>query len=224
MRDYEIVSTDSHLEVPPDSWRPFVDPDSRSSAQGVSDHEIDDERLMPGKENPVPLGLNFAAGAWLREPQGVGALHCRRARRRAQHRAARRGAARARGQGPPRRRQLPRASHLASSTELTPRNELASIHRRYTWRTDASCMVRYAADQPPSEAMTAPLRLAPSSEDRNEIEAGDLLGLREPLAERERRHERVRPPTRPSGSRSSGRWWWRRRRGRSRCSAGPRGP
>ncbi len=63
MRDYEIVSTDSHLEVPPDSWRPFVDPEFQDYAPKVVKlPNGGDAWLMPGKENPVPLGLNFSAG------------------------------------------------------------------------------------------------------------------------------------------------------------------
>ena len=63
MRDYEIVSTDSHLEVPPDSWRPFVDPEFQEYAPKVVKlPNGGDAWLMPGKENPVPLGLNFSAG------------------------------------------------------------------------------------------------------------------------------------------------------------------
>lgn len=53
MRNYEIVSTDSHLEVPPDSWRPFVDPEFREYAPKVVKlPNGGDAWLMPGKENP----------------------------------------------------------------------------------------------------------------------------------------------------------------------------
>ena len=63
MRNYEIVSTDSHLEVPPDSWRPFVDPEFQQYAPKVVKlPNGGDAWLMPGKESPVPLGLNFSAG------------------------------------------------------------------------------------------------------------------------------------------------------------------
>ena len=63
MRDYEIVSTDSHLEVSPDSWRPFVDREFQDYAPKVVKlPNGGDAWLMPGKANPVPLGLNFSAG------------------------------------------------------------------------------------------------------------------------------------------------------------------
>ena len=52
MRDYEIVSTDSHLEVPPDSWRPFVDPEFQALAPKVVKlPNGGDAWLMPGKES-----------------------------------------------------------------------------------------------------------------------------------------------------------------------------
>ena len=63
MREYEIVSTDSHLEVPPDAWRPFVDPEFQEyTPKVVKLPNGGDAWLMPGKESPVPLGLNFSAG------------------------------------------------------------------------------------------------------------------------------------------------------------------
>ena len=64
MRDYEIISTDSHLEVSPDRWRPYVD----AGVPGVRADQVvklpngGDAWLMPGKSQPVPLGLNFSAG------------------------------------------------------------------------------------------------------------------------------------------------------------------
>jgi predicted TIM-barrel fold metal-dependent hydrolase len=63
MRDYEIVSTDSHLEVSPDQWRPYVDKEFHScTPQVVRLPGGGDAWLMPGKSAPVPLGLNFSAG------------------------------------------------------------------------------------------------------------------------------------------------------------------
>lgn len=63
MRDYEVVSTDSHLEVSPDQWRPFVDKEFQDWAPKVVKLPTGgDAWLMPGKSQPVPLGLNFSAG------------------------------------------------------------------------------------------------------------------------------------------------------------------
>lgn len=63
MRDYEIVSTDSHLEVPPYMWEPFVDAEFREYVPKVVQLPGGgDAWLMPGKAQPVPLGLNFSAG------------------------------------------------------------------------------------------------------------------------------------------------------------------
>src|SRR4051812_16916551 len=63
MRDYEVISTDSHLEVSPDQWRPFVDKEFHEWVPKVVKLPTGgDAWLMPGKSQPVPLGLNFSAG------------------------------------------------------------------------------------------------------------------------------------------------------------------
>ncbi len=63
MRDYEIVSTDSHLEVPPYMWGPYVDKAFQQYVPRVVELPTGGEGwLMPGNDQPVPLGLNFSAG------------------------------------------------------------------------------------------------------------------------------------------------------------------
>jgi predicted TIM-barrel fold metal-dependent hydrolase len=63
MRDYKIVSTDSHLEISPDRWRDYVDAEFREyTPRVVKLPNGGDAWLMPGKTDPVPLGLNFSAG------------------------------------------------------------------------------------------------------------------------------------------------------------------
>ena len=63
MRDYEIISTDSHLEVPPYAWEPYVDKEFREFVPKVVQLPGGgDAWAMPGRANPVPLGLNFSAG------------------------------------------------------------------------------------------------------------------------------------------------------------------
>src|SRR3954452_1455582 len=63
MLDYQVVSTDSHLEVPPYMWEPFVDKEFREFVPKVVKLPSGgDAWLMPGKSQPVPLGLNFSAG------------------------------------------------------------------------------------------------------------------------------------------------------------------
>jgi hypothetical protein len=63
MCEYEIISTDSHLEVAPDAWRPYVDSEFRRfTPQVVKLANGGDAWLMPGNDSPVPLGLNFSAG------------------------------------------------------------------------------------------------------------------------------------------------------------------
>ena len=63
MRSYDYVDSDTHLEVSPDNWRPFVDKEYRQYAPTVVKIENGgDAWLMPGAKDPVPLGLNFSAG------------------------------------------------------------------------------------------------------------------------------------------------------------------
>ena len=60
---YEYVSADSHLEVSPDQWRPFVDKEFREYVPKVI--KLDnggDAWQMPGNGGVIPLGLNFSAG------------------------------------------------------------------------------------------------------------------------------------------------------------------
>ncbi|TMK67327.1 MAG: hypothetical protein E6G60_01100, partial [Actinobacteria bacterium] len=60
---YEYVSADSHLEVSPDQWRPFVDKELHEYVPKVI--KLDnggDAWQMPGNGGVIPLGLNFSAG------------------------------------------------------------------------------------------------------------------------------------------------------------------
>jgi predicted TIM-barrel fold metal-dependent hydrolase len=60
MRSYTYVSADSHLEVSPDQWRPYVDAEFRKYApQVVKLDNGGDAWKMPGTDKIVPLGLNF---------------------------------------------------------------------------------------------------------------------------------------------------------------------
>lgn len=63
MRDDAIISTDSHLEVPPTLWEPHVAPEFRKYVPKVVRlPDGGDAWLMHGRDVPVPLGLNFSAG------------------------------------------------------------------------------------------------------------------------------------------------------------------
>jgi predicted TIM-barrel fold metal-dependent hydrolase len=61
VRSYDIVSADSHLEVPPDQWRPYVDKEFRQYVPKVVQlaDGSGDGWEMPGG-GLVPLGLQFA--------------------------------------------------------------------------------------------------------------------------------------------------------------------
>lgn len=61
MKSYDVVSTDSHLEVPPDQWRGFVDKEFQAYVPKVVRlaDGAGDAWEMPGG-GIVPLGLQFA--------------------------------------------------------------------------------------------------------------------------------------------------------------------
>jgi predicted TIM-barrel fold metal-dependent hydrolase len=61
VRPYDVVSTDSHLEVPPDQWRPYVDAEFQAYVPKVVrlPKGSGDAWEMPGG-GIVPLGLQFA--------------------------------------------------------------------------------------------------------------------------------------------------------------------
>ncbi len=63
MRQYDLISADSHLEASPDRWRPYVDAGFREWVPKVVELDTGgDAWLMPGSNQLVPLGLNLAAG------------------------------------------------------------------------------------------------------------------------------------------------------------------
>jgi predicted TIM-barrel fold metal-dependent hydrolase len=60
MRTYEVVSTDSHLEQPPEYWRPYVDKEfQRFVPYTVTLPNGGQGLLFPGADRVVPLGLQF---------------------------------------------------------------------------------------------------------------------------------------------------------------------
>jgi predicted TIM-barrel fold metal-dependent hydrolase len=61
MRSYEVVSADSHLEVPPDQWRSYVDKEFQQYVPKVVrlPNDTGDAWEMPGG-GLIPLGLQFA--------------------------------------------------------------------------------------------------------------------------------------------------------------------
>ncbi len=62
-RDFQIISGDTHLEVSPDRWRPWVDPEFQDCVPKIIklDHG-GDAWVLPNSPAPIPLGANFAAG------------------------------------------------------------------------------------------------------------------------------------------------------------------
>ena len=63
MREYKYVSADSHLEVSPDRWRPYVAPEfQRWCPSVVKLNDGGDAWQVTGKRSLIPLGLNYSAG------------------------------------------------------------------------------------------------------------------------------------------------------------------
>jgi predicted TIM-barrel fold metal-dependent hydrolase len=63
LREYQIISADTHLEVSPDRWRPYVDKAFQQYVPSVV--RLDnggDGWALPNSPVPIPLGTNFAAG------------------------------------------------------------------------------------------------------------------------------------------------------------------
>ncbi len=62
-RDFKIVSSDTHLEVSPDRWRPWVEGEFQKFVPKIIKlANGGDAWVLPSSPAPVPLGTNFAAG------------------------------------------------------------------------------------------------------------------------------------------------------------------
>lgn len=62
-RNFKIVSDDSHFEGSPDMWRPYVAKEFQKWVPKVVELPTGGQGwLMPGSDDPVPLGTNLAAG------------------------------------------------------------------------------------------------------------------------------------------------------------------
>src|SRR5438477_10265012 len=62
MRKYRYISADSHLEVPPTLWRPFVDERHREYAPTVVQLPTGGDAWQMPNGDVMAVGLNVAAG------------------------------------------------------------------------------------------------------------------------------------------------------------------
>jgi uncharacterized protein len=62
VRNYEVVSADSHLEVPPDMWSERLPDEYRARAPHVVELEDGGHGWAMGEGEPVPLGLQVTGG------------------------------------------------------------------------------------------------------------------------------------------------------------------
>ena len=59
----KIISADSHITEPPDTYTARIDPAFRERAPHlVRDDKLGDIYVIPGIKSPVPMGLVAAAG------------------------------------------------------------------------------------------------------------------------------------------------------------------
>jgi predicted TIM-barrel fold metal-dependent hydrolase len=60
---YPIISADSHITEPPDTYRKHIEPRYRDRAPHLVHHDgVGDLFVIPGMEQPIPMGLVAAAG------------------------------------------------------------------------------------------------------------------------------------------------------------------
>ncbi|MBI3256489.1 MAG: amidohydrolase [Actinobacteria bacterium] len=57
-----VISADSHITEPPDTYLPRIDPKYRDQAPHLVEYETGDVFVVPGMKVPVPMGLVAAAG------------------------------------------------------------------------------------------------------------------------------------------------------------------
>ena len=61
--DFPVISADSHITEPPDTYRAHIDPKWRDRAPYIAhDEKLGDVYVIEGMGNPVPMGLVAAAG------------------------------------------------------------------------------------------------------------------------------------------------------------------
>ena len=61
--DYPIISADSHITEPPDTYSKHIEPKFRDRAPRVERQDNGgDLFIIPGMKQPIPIGLVAAAG------------------------------------------------------------------------------------------------------------------------------------------------------------------
>ncbi|MBV8559822.1 MAG: amidohydrolase, partial [Acidimicrobiia bacterium] len=63
-RSYPVISADSHITEPPNTYADFIDPVYRDRAPRLVDggDQVGDVFVIDGMNRPVPMGLVAAAG------------------------------------------------------------------------------------------------------------------------------------------------------------------
>ena len=73
--NYKIISADSHITEPPDTYSKRIDPKFRDRSPHIMHQEgVGDFFVIPGMKQPIPMGLVAAAG----KPKKVAIVACMR--------------------------------------------------------------------------------------------------------------------------------------------------
>jgi predicted TIM-barrel fold metal-dependent hydrolase len=67
VRNYQVVSADTHLEVPPTLWAEYLEASFRNQAPRLVDLPDGGEGWLLGEGEPVPIGVNISSGRKYRE-------------------------------------------------------------------------------------------------------------------------------------------------------------
>ena len=60
MKDYHLISSDSHVNIPDDAWQQYLDPEFRDRAPRVERTDEGDFRVFEGKRTPIIFGEPMA--------------------------------------------------------------------------------------------------------------------------------------------------------------------
>src|SRR2546428_183898 len=60
MKDYHLISSDSHVNIPDDAWQQYLDPEFRDRAPRVERTDEGDFRVFEGKRTPIMTLDNLA--------------------------------------------------------------------------------------------------------------------------------------------------------------------
>src|SRR5436189_1493302 len=60
MKDYHLISSDSHVNIPDDAWQQYLDPEFRDRAPRIERTDDGDFRVFEGRRTPIMTLDNLA--------------------------------------------------------------------------------------------------------------------------------------------------------------------